>query len=319
MKSTLLTLLFATILQPIAPVQADDLFVAVGYGGRRIISTDGLKWEITAEWAQPGGDDGNNLMSAVYAENKFVVVGGGGGGNSGDGHILTSTDGRTWKEVYKTKNRINPVVYGQGRFVVGAPQRKLLRSDDAETWHEGAQIDDKLCTHFRGGAFGNDRFVFVGNHGGGGGPHWVAVSPDGESITHVRADLPGHGTIVFGAGKFLMLTSHSDADLLTSTDGMQWDRVAVDGAAKLRWLVWTGREFLVEANKTIYRSADGDVWTKSEVVAPRGTVKWTDGTRFITSSWPGKMGFSPDGKAWQDSPPLSANGINRVVLGVRPE
>ena len=146
-----------------------------------------------------------------------------------------------------------------------------------------------------------------------------AVSPDGESITHVRADLPGHGTIVFGAGKFLMLTSHSDADLLTSTDGMQWDRVAVDGAAKLRWLVWTGREFLVEANKTIYRSADGDVWTKSEVVAPRGTVKWTDGTRFITSSWPGKMGFSPDGKAWQDSPPLSANGINRVVLGVRPE
>ena len=67
MKSTLLTLLFATILQPIAPVQADDLFVAVGYGGRRIISTDGLKWEITAEWAQPGGDDGRRDDAHPFA------------------------------------------------------------------------------------------------------------------------------------------------------------------------------------------------------------------------------------------------------------
>lgn len=296
-------------------VSADDLFVAVGYGGRRMVSTDGLNWEITAEWAQPGGDDGNNLMSAVYAEKKFVVTGGGGGGNNGDGHILVSADGRAWREVYSAKNRINPVVFGNGRFVVGAPGRKLLWSDDAETWTEGPQIDDKLCTHFRGGAFGNDRFVFIGNHGGGEGPHWAAVSPEGKSISGVRTDLPGHGAIVFGAGRFLMLTSHSNADLLSSVDGLDWKPVTMSDDAKLSWLVRTDDAFLVGAGKTVYRSTDGVAWTKTDLTPPRGNVKWTDGTRFIASAWPGKMSFSPDGKTWTDSPPLTPNGINRVVRG----
>lgn len=294
---------------------ADECWLAVGYGGRRMVSADGLKWEITAEWAQPGGDDGNNLMSAVHAQNKFVVVGGGGGGNSGSGHILTSRDGREWKEVYSAKNRINPVVFGNGRFVVGAPSRRLLWSDDAETWHEGPQIVDKLCTHFRGGAFRNGRFVLVGNHGGGEGPHWVAVSPDGQSISGVRTDLAGHGTIVFGAGKFLMLTSHANADLLTSADGLEWKQAKVADEARISWLVWTGESFLVGAGKSVYRSTDGDAWGMTDFTAPRGNVKWSDGRRFITSSWPGKMGFSPDGKTWADSPALPANGINRVVLG----
>ncbi len=296
-------------------VGADEIWVAVGYGGRRMISTDGLKWEITAEWSQPGGDDGNNLMSAVFAQDKFVVVGGGGGGNSGAGHILTSVDGRTWSEVHQARSRINPIVFGKDRFVVGAPSRKLLWSADAEKWHEGPQIDDKLCTHFRGGAYGNDRFVFVGNHGGGDGPHWAAVSPDGETIGGVRTDLPGHGTIVFGANRFLMLTSHSQAELISSTDGLQWGRVNVGAEVKLNWLVWSGEAFLAGSSQGVYQSTDGVAWSTTNCAAPRGSVKWSDGTRFIGSSWPGKMTFSADGNSWLDSPPLSANGINRVVRG----
>ena len=45
-----------------SPAWAEEVFTAVGYGGRRMVSTDGLNWQITAEWAQTGGDDGNNLM-----------------------------------------------------------------------------------------------------------------------------------------------------------------------------------------------------------------------------------------------------------------
>jgi len=315
MRFTAMAIVLAAMFTADAVYAEKEFFVAVGYGGRRMVSTDGLHWEITAEWAQPGGDDGNNLMSAVYAQKQFVVVGGGGGGNSGNGHILTSQDGRTWKEVYSAKNRINPIVYGGERFVVGAPGRKLLWSSDAVSWTEGPQIPDKLCTHFRVGAYGNDRFVFVGNHGGGEGPHWAAVSPDGTAISGVRTDLPGHGWLAFGSGRFLMLTSHSNADLIASTDGLDWKRVEVATDAKLSWLVWSGKEFLVGAGKVIYRSADGQNWTKTEMTAPRGGVRWSDGKRFISSSWPGKMAFSADGNAWQDAAPLTANGINRVVRG----
>lgn len=296
---------------------AEERWVAAGYGGRRMVSTDGLHWDITGEWAQPGGDDGNNLISAVFALNKFVVVGGGGGGDKGNGHVLVSTDGREWKEVYTAKNRISPLVFGRGRFVAGGTWRHLVWSDDGETWQEGAQIADNVCTHFRGAAFGNDRFVFVGNHGGGSPPHWVAVSPDGETITGVKTDMPGHNHLTFGAGRFLLLTSHSEGDLLASTDGLAWEPVAVDDGQKLSWLLWTGGEFLGGGRKAIYHSSDGLAWSKSDITPPRGgsRIMWSDGTRFIATGWPGKMSFSADGKTWLDSPPMTANGINCVVLG----
>jgi hypothetical protein len=304
-----------------------DLFLAVGYGGRRMVSTDGLNWEITAEWAQPGGDDGNNLMSAVYAEDKFVVVGGGGGGSTGAGHILVSRDGREWNEVHRDRARINPIVHGDGRFVVGAssyPSGKFLWSDEGETWNAGAQIQARGLTHFRNGAFGDGRFVFVGNgqrkkdDGTPEGFSWAVVTRDGETIEGERTDLPGHGTIVFGAGRFLLLTSHDKADLVTSTDGLDWKRVEVEGDVKFYWLVWADDAFLAGAGQTVYRSTDGLKWTKTELTAPRGGVRWSDGRRFIASGWPGKMAYSPDGKAWELSPPMTANGINRVVRGVKP-
>lgn len=293
-------------------VFAEDLFVAAGYGGRRMVSTDGLHWEITEEWAQPGGDDGNNLMSAVWAEGKFVVVGGGGGGRSGDGHVLISTDGREWKRTHHTFNRINPIVYGDGRFVAGAPDRSLIVSDDAETWTEGAKIEDDACTHFRGGAYGAGRFVFVGNHGGNGGPHWSAVSKDGASIEGVRTDLPGHGRIIFQGSRFLMLTSHSNAGLIASADGLEWKPVAIDGVESFEWIVDAGDAAIVGNHEGMWASADGETWTRRDG-ASRSEVVWSDGQRFIATGWPGKMFFSPDGVEWKSSPKLTDNGINVVV------
>jgi hypothetical protein len=300
-----------------APALAAERWLAVGYGGRRMVSSDGMQWEITGEWAQPGADDSNNLMSAVFAQGKFVVVGGGGGGKTAAGHILTSYDGREWVEVYTSKSRINPVVYGNGRFVAGVssfPSGKLLWSDDGSKWNDGASIAKKRLTHFRHGAFGNDRFVLVGNGGEGGKMSWAITSQDGTTIATERDDLPGHGVVVFGAGRFLMLAGHNKAQLLSSEDGDRWEAVAIEGAPKFNWLVWTGSEFVAGDGKTAYRSTDGQRWN-SETLTARGNVKWSDGQRFITSSWPGKMAYSKDGRSWQESPPMPANGINVVVLG----
>ena len=296
-----------------ASLMAADIWVAVGYGGRRMVSTDGLHWTVIAEWAQPGGDDGNNLMSAVYAQGKCVVVGGGGGGNNGAGHILSSVDGQKWTEVYSAKNRINPIVYGGGRFVVGAPGRSLLWSSNGEKWTEGATLQSKEATHFRQGAYGNGRFVFVGNHGGGGGPHWSAVSKNGETIDGERMDLPGHGTLFFGAKQFLMLTSHNEAEVIASADGLIWNKINVIEGGTWQWLVWTGQVFMLGGKLGIFTSSDAKVWTKTPMTA-RSAVTWSDGLRSIATGWPGKMFYTANGLTWTDSPPLSANGINRVVI-----
>lgn len=309
MKLIFLSLLIATTLQ------AADLWLAVGYGGRRMISTDGKTWEITAEWAQPGGDDGNNLMSAVWAKNQFVVVGGGGGGPTGAGHILVSKDGREWTETHKDKARINPVVFGGERFVVGTssyPSGKLLWSTDAVKWNEGARIAAKGYTHFRGGVYGNGVFVLTGNGGGNGGTSWAIVTPDGERITSERADLPGQGRIVFGGGHFVMMAGNNNVGLIRSKDGFEWTPIALPDDGKVSWLVTTGATLLAGNNKTAYISTDATSWQASPMTT-KGNPLWSDGKRFIGSSWPGKMSWSADGKSWENANELTANGINRVV------
>lgn len=314
MKPVLLTL-FASV-----SLQAADLWLAVGYGGRRMISTDGKTWEVTSEWAQPGGDDGNNLMSAVWAKNQFVVVGGGGGGPTGAGHILVSKDGRGWTETHKDKARINPIVFGGERFVVGTssyPSGKLMWSTDAVKWNEGAKITAKGYTHFRGGAHGNGVFVLTGNGGGNGGTSWAIVTPDGEKITSERNDLPGQGRIIFGGGHFVMMAGNSNVGLIRSRDGIEWTPVELPGDGKVSWLVSTGTMLLAGNYKTAYASADAIQWQESPMTT-KGTPLWSDGRRFISSSWPGKMSWSADGKKWEDANKLTDNGINRVVLGTRP-
>lgn len=285
-----------------------------------MISTDGKTWEITAEWAQPGKDDGNNLISAVWAQNQFVVVGGGGGGPTAAGHVLVSKDGREWTETLKDKARINPVVFGADRYVVGTssyPSGTLMWSRDAVTWEKGAKIATKGCTHFRGGAFGNGVFVLTGNGGGTGGVSWAIVSPDGQTITHERNDLPGQGRIVFGGGHFVMMTDHKPCDMIRSRDGIEWTRVALPGDAKITWLVNAGDSLLAGNGNSLFTSSDAITWTESSMNT-KGSPLWSDGTRFIGSSWPGKMSWTTDGKTWVEANKLSDNGINRVVLGTKP-
>jgi hypothetical protein len=316
-----LTFFFAV---PIPAAEPDDLWLAVGYGGRRMISTDGLKWEITGEWAQPGGDDSNNLMSAVYAKGKFVVVGGGGGGPTGGGHILVSSDGREWKETLKDKSRINPVVFGNGRFIVGTssyPSGTLMFSEDAETWTKGAKIEEPGLTHFRHGVFGNGVFVLVGNgqqQDENKQPkpiHWAIVTPDGEKITSIATDLPAHGDLHFGNGRFVML-SH-DGILLSSADGRMWEEHKFPEKQKPGWLIFDGQQFLAGNYQTGWRSEDGVKWTDDGLPVAMH-VKWTDGKRFVATGWPGKMAFSADGKKWERSPEMPANGINVVVKRAQP-
>jgi hypothetical protein len=121
-------------------------------------------------------------------------------------------------------------------------------------------------------------------------------------------DLPQLRALAFGAGTFVAV---GPGVVVTSADGKEWAKQERAAEDKLDWVLWTGKEFLCGGGKSTLASADGKTWTPSSL-KPQGKPMWADGTRFITSSWPGKMSFSPDGKAWQQSPPLTPNGINQV-------
>ncbi len=65
-------------------LSSPGIFVAVGYGGRRKSSEDGIHWQNDTKWAADGGDDDNCLFSIVFAQGKFVAVGGG----ASKGHVV---------------------------------------------------------------------------------------------------------------------------------------------------------------------------------------------------------------------------------------
>ena len=290
-----------------------ETWVGVGYGGRRIVSQDGLNWEITAEWAPAGKDDSNNLMAAAFGAGKFVVVGGGGWSKDTQaGHILTSGDGRKWEEVKTLPFRVNPVVHSGRRFLAGGPDRTLWFSDDGLSWTQGAQAQTtgipNWALWFRHGACGNGVTVFMGEAGAKKEFYWCMASADG---THVdfRSDLPQLRALAFGGNSFVAV---GNGLIITSADGKAWLKQERPADEKLEWIHWTGKVFIAGGGKSMITSTDGKNWQPSPL-RPPGRVLWTDGTRFITSAWPGKMSFSADGKTWKASPPMTPNGINAVV------
>src|SRR5579884_84998 len=117
-------LLFLTGIAAIAG-DPGGLFVAVGYGGRRISSRDGQAWENDQRWSDVAADDDNVLFNVAYGFDRFVAVGGG----ARIGHILTTMDGREWHELPQVKGRVATIVFGSGRFIAGHDAELLWSTD----------------------------------------------------------------------------------------------------------------------------------------------------------------------------------------------
>jgi hypothetical protein len=301
-----------------AALAGDGIFVAVGYGGRRMTSRDGQVWENVQQWAEKGGDDANNLMGLAFGKGRFVCVGGGGFSRETQaGHILVSTDGKEWREVAKYPFRVNPVLFGGERFVAGGPMKNLLWSADGEQWSEGEKVTlppeiPGWAFWFRNGAAGNGLFAFMGNAGKEQKIWWCLTTRDGQKIEKISFDAPGLRGLAFGAGKFVAVNPDG---LSTAADAQAWQPVAGAPQDEFRGIVWDGKQFILTGKAGTYSSPDGMAW-KPFGKAPPGTIVSAGERGLIATGWPGKMSYSADGQSWkptgQPEPPM---GINKVVFG----
>lgn len=315
---------FAVADEPIKGARP-GIFVAVGYGGRRMISHDGINWEHVQQWADKGADDWNNLISIAYGKGKFVAVGGGGWSRDTQaGHILVSTDGIEWREVKKVQFRISPILFDGSRFVAGAPDHQVLWSDDGENWSPGAKIEvpaglPAWAMWFRGAAVKSrtassaGTYVFCGNANKDQKTWWCLTTHDGQTAASFAADLPEVRRIVFGADKFLIVSTDS---LHTSPDGQKWTKIPTAPTDKFRDAIWTGKEFLLNGKDSCYTSPDGLTWTAKGKPSPCGLV-WSDGSIYIGTGWPGQMFSSVDGLTWtKGEKPKPEMGVNQIAYGV---
>jgi hypothetical protein len=307
------TLLLAALLAVPACAQEADprkpIFVAVGYGGRRASSPDGVHWENDQELAPNGGDDWTLLCDVAYGKGVFVATGGGGD----VAPFWVTRDGKTWKEIRPGwKGRIGHIAFGNGRFVAGGGTFSI--SEDGENWKLGAKIPYKGGLHLRHIVFGNGIFVGAGDCFQKESGWYRVVTPDGEKIDFFEAGKTGVRNMTFGAGRFVAVLA--DGSIESSTNGTTWVQSEVEPDKGNGSILWTGKQFLVSGGKNALTSPDGLSWTKASFRIPCSPLAAGPGV-FVGGSWRNGLWTSTDFMTWkQSSLSDKGNSFCAVAVGI---
>lgn len=295
-RPVLVALLLGSLAMPCGSQESDarkPLFVAVGYGGRRASSADGLHWENDQELAPNGGDDWNLICDIAFGKGTFVAVGGG----DKVAPYWVTRDGKTWREIRPAwKGRIGHIAFGNGRFVAGGSTFSF--SEDGENWKLGAKIPFEGGVHLRHIVFGNGVFVGAGDCWRKDSKWYRVVTPDGERVDFFEAGRSAVRGLAFGAGRFVAV--NADGSIDSSTDGKEWEPSEIEPDRDRGSVLWTGRQFVVSGGKAALLSPDGRSWTRTNVRIPCSPLAAGDGV-FVGGSWKHGLWTSADALSWKQS------------------
>ncbi len=283
------------------------MFVAVGYGGRRIMSCDlGRSWVADQRIAETDGEhEVYTPKSLAYGAGTFVFLTGWGVAES-RAHV--TTDGVNWQTQVLDK-RYASVGFVGDRFVLVGAGGLAESTDNAQSW---TPRPEPGAPHERGGG------AFEGIFAAGadaiatflrpGDPEWRAVA---SCVGARHGGIGQSGGFAASGGRLVSVGEYGDTcgvDIATGAElpvgkfdigenpgdrqQLTGNVAVIDGA------------FQVAASGRIHSSADGVAWTSR--VLP-------DGVRFdliarapsgayvgVSESGPGNPFFySDDGQAWQ--------------------
>lgn len=274
--------------------KAAGLFVAVGEHGLRMVSANGADWK----HAQTG-KDGEIYCSVCHGKGRFVALGTYGGSNI----FATTRDGQKWETSTKTSRtgNVRGVGFGKDLFLAvggdaGFGSYALpcaTESADGTTWSDFHSFPGKSI--LRRVAFGNDRFVGVGDSGR------RAASPDGKDWKDA-AEIKAVDTLidlVFAKGIFVGVGLHGLR--MRSEDGLRWtDRQVGEEGEHLNSIVWTGDRFAAVGLGATYFSADGQQWQRQQNKNAPLTAASGAGV-FVGAHWKGRILVSKDAVAWEQA------------------
>ncbi len=244
----------ATSLQNV--IQGGGKYVAVGVGGYRAWSTNGMSWTQYVD----GYSSGSTLHHVAYGDGTFVAV----RDASTDG--LKSTDGENWSSV-DTKGTYTGVVYGKSMFVAVGFDWQIGYSDSIEQVWTQFTVPD-LARNMHDIVFDKDNGKFVAIS-------WDSValsSTDGANWTkHTVGDIGGSGflnSIAYGDGWYVAVGNNGR--IVCSKDLKNWSIVRSESTESLDSLmsVTYGNETFVAVGAGWRREQityDGENWQISTV------------------------------------------------------
>jgi hypothetical protein len=319
-----------------------DHFLAVGPGGQRATSPDGLTWSILAS------GDGPDLWASAQGNGTTVMV--------GDRHrILTISGTNSIDSWGSEEDRLSDVAYGNGRFVaVGWLSDFWLSviwtSTDGLVWERSCVAEFYLLDHV---AFGEGVFTAVGGAG------TVLTSPDGVNWTVRRGGVPAqtfsaaaaNGTVVTVGGGFnavgtvlalqpdgswrcpawdFNIMPHrityengqymvvgSAGSVSTSPDGLTWMHHVSANTNYLQDITYgQGQYVIVSSGGQVERSADGMNWTNQNLAPGTELLGVAYGAnRFVTVGSGGAAFSSADAITWASANTGTSNWLYAVAFG----
>jgi hypothetical protein len=198
-----------------------NTLMAVGYGGIRVVSTDGgLHWQKRAETRSNGGDDQDLLRAVAFGNGVWIAA--------GVFRIYTSTDTLAWTE-RSLPTCIESIAFGQGKFIAICGG-STSTSVNGISWTRGASIRElsghTYITYAEGkfAAFGSEQQIaFVSKDG----VAWSSLAGF-KNVTScndtLKADVDcSRGTAVGG-----VYYRNQGRSISRSTNGQQWTTVYTD-------------------------------------------------------------------------------------------
>ncbi len=305
----------------------NGIFVAVGYGGVTMTSSNGISWTVQNSIEKPHIYDlafgngrfvavqavpnpGTNLLSTDgiswaeadapirfegigFANGQFV----GGGYTGSEFRIYSSPDGTGWTRHGSLPGNITQVIYADGQYLACGYSGRFYSSADLEEWRVSDTGTGFACY---GLCYGNGQYVSVGTFAG------VLVSTNGSNWNQKVVDAGGdYNDIVYVGGRFVAVGKVSQ--YLVSEDGVNWSGGVIPHTPGIAFS-YNGIAFgdgvfvAVGSRGAVSTSSNGVDW----VLRSRGTIEDLFSVTYTGREW--------TAAGWLQEVITSSNGVDWITL-----
>lgn len=312
------------------PVDGVPMFVALGQGGRRLVSCDdGQTWG--AEQVVETNDDDHGPYSSrdvAWGDGTFLL--GMGWGNPA--RISTSHNGIDWQETfppqgYNRSRGLSGVAFGSGRFVAVVGSDSWTSDDLGQSWSLDGQLPTsgniRVVTH---SGFGDGLYYAVADGGliyrSSDGATWTDPLPTSGSCD--GGNLSRRGGIADRDGVFVLVTDVGNV-CRTDDGGMSFTHHVLgsgSGDVVVRSdVIATDEGFYAGGRNGGWHSADGTDWDFEAFTLAGDDISTvahsTDSGTLVGIAWNGDDFYrsTDTGRTWVRAEAPSGNDTNAAEFG----
>jgi len=258
------------------------IYIAAGHGGHRMSSLDGITWTNHEFWDKPSHNQ--NDLKAIAAGNGICVVVGG----FSKSNILTTTDGVEWHKNEFNMGVLSGVMFLDGRFLAFGEGGRVAASADGMGWEliGDAKLRDYLA----------------------------AEAAESGLEKPIKSDIRR-----WAHAEGLFVGSGDNGFLITTRDFETWSfPPRIEPQSRL-FIKSDGKGFVVQGERTLHHSTDGENWTDVSPELEENTKLATlthDGERYLANDRQGKGWESADGSEWKA---VSGATFPNTIAALRPD